>query len=99
MRSALAEPLVRIQNVLYLTDFSRASDAALPFAIAMARRTGGLLEVLHALPPVIPESCTDAIKADRKLAEAEMRKLRSQVAGVLSKIRMNEESGVWAAVD
>jgi nucleotide-binding universal stress UspA family protein len=53
--SAVAEPEVKIKpflsvkNVLFATDFSATSDAALPYATAICRRFGSTLHLFHAL--------------------------------------------------
>jgi Universal stress protein family len=39
---------VSLKNILYLTDFSKSSEAALPFAIAIARNYGANVHALHA---------------------------------------------------
>ena len=59
---------ITLKSVLYLTDFSEASEAALPFAVAIASDYGARVYVLHVLTPVIPETCLEAIRADEKLA-------------------------------
>jgi nucleotide-binding universal stress UspA family protein len=40
---------VRVKNVLFATDFSPISDAALPYATAICRRFGSTLHVAHVL--------------------------------------------------
>ncbi|HEY1263457.1 MAG TPA: universal stress protein [Terriglobales bacterium] len=49
----LLEPAVHVtlKNVLFATDFSAASNAALPFALALANRYGAKLYAAHALSP------------------------------------------------
>lgn len=53
--SAVAEPgvkvkpLVGVKNVLFATDFSATSDAALPYAAAICRRFGSTLHIFHVL--------------------------------------------------
>ena len=53
--SAVAEPEVKtkpfvsVKNVLFATDFSATSDAALPYAAAICRRFGSTLHLFHAL--------------------------------------------------
>ncbi|MGO9088555.1 MAG: universal stress protein [Candidatus Sulfotelmatobacter sp.] len=42
---------VSLKTILFPTDFSSASSAALPFAVALARTYGSTLVVMHALPP------------------------------------------------
>jgi len=59
---------ITLKNVLYLTDFSESSEAALPFAVAIASKYGATVHALHVLTPVIPETCLEAISADEKLA-------------------------------
>ena len=45
-----------LKSVLYLTDFSEISEAALPFALAVASNYGAKVHALHVLTPVIPET-------------------------------------------
>jgi len=73
---------IALKNILYLTDFSDFSGAALPFAIAIAGNYGAAVHALHVLTPPIPEVCHEAIHADEELANAEMLKIGSQLAGV-----------------
>ena len=53
--SAVAEPEVKtkpfvsVKNVLFATDFSATSDAALPYAAAICRRFGSTLHLFHVL--------------------------------------------------
>jgi nucleotide-binding universal stress UspA family protein len=73
---------IALKNILYLTDFSDFSGAALPFAIAVAGNYGAAVHALHVLTPLIPEVCHEAIHADEELANAEILKVGSQLAGV-----------------
>jgi nucleotide-binding universal stress UspA family protein len=98
MTTAVAAP-VKMKNVLYLTDFSQASEAALPFAISIARKHAGSVRVLHVLTPAIEESYSEAIRADEELAEAEMRNVRSRIASVACETVMAQGLGVWAAIE
>lgn len=41
---------VSLQSILFATDFSQASEAALPFVAAMSLRYGGMVHVAHVLP-------------------------------------------------
>jgi universal stress protein A len=81
------------KSVLYATDFSRPSLAALPHAIAAARERHAELVVLHVLPPPIgpdamgyvPSRMYDEMKAavvkdaQRRLALLVARVLRARV--------------------
>jgi nucleotide-binding universal stress UspA family protein len=42
-----------IKNILYATDFSESSRAALPYAVAIARRFESTVHVVHAVTPVM----------------------------------------------
>ncbi len=50
-RSASAEPktVSSVKNILFATDFSATSEAALPYATAICRRFGSTLHVAHVL--------------------------------------------------
>jgi nucleotide-binding universal stress UspA family protein len=49
----IAKPNLRLslQNILFTTDFSAASEAALPYALALARWYGSKVLVAHSVPP------------------------------------------------
>ncbi len=70
--------LIAIQNVLFATDFSQASERALPFALEFATRYNATLFVVHAVPPmpaVVPvEPVPDQTEVLHKGAEQEMQK-------------------------
>src|SRR6202142_1476859 len=99
MRAVQAPTQVAFKDILFLTDFSKSSEAALPFAIAIARNFDGTIHVLHVLTPVIPESCPAAITADEELSEVEMQKVESQLAGVVHETTMDRVIGVWPAIE
>lgn len=42
---------VAVRNILFATDFTASSEAALPFALALAKHYGAALFVTHILPP------------------------------------------------
>jgi len=82
---------ISLKNILFATDFSEASEAALPYAAATSRRYGSQLHVVHVLSPasyIVPfapespvtvESMHDAARAD-----AQQRNLFVQRPRVLS---------------
>lgn len=43
---------VSLKNILFATDFSAASEAALPYVAAMSLRYGGTVHVAHVLPEI-----------------------------------------------
>ena len=58
---------ITLKNILYLTDFSRPSEAALPFVVGLAHNYGAKVHALHVLTPVIPQGCTEATEADVRM--------------------------------
>jgi len=70
--------IISIQNVLFATDFSPASERALPFALEFVARYNGTLFVTHAVSPtpaVVPaDALPDQSELLRKGAEREMEK-------------------------
>ena len=61
----IAGSQVSLKNILYATDFSRYSDAALPFALSIARRYGSKIFAVHvvSLSPFANTSPTQAWQA------------------------------------
>lgn len=56
MSAVMTEKRVALKNVLFATDFSRIADAALPYAVAVARRYEGIVFVAHVLPSELWEA-------------------------------------------
>jgi universal stress protein A len=86
----------RIRRVMYASDFSPASLAALPHAIDVAKASDAELLILHVLPSPLPKpvfgeiSYIDQATWDRLLAEADER-AHQQLAPLLLSAR---EAGV-----
>ncbi len=94
---------VKVKNILFLTDFSKASEAALPFAITCGRGYGAKVHALHILIPA-PYVCTTpgltvaAIEAEEENAHAEMQRVESQLAGLQHETVVARGFEVWPAV-
>lgn len=43
--------VISVKNILFATDFSEASEAALPYAVAISRRYGSQLHLAHVMSP------------------------------------------------
>lgn len=99
MKAVQAVPSIQIKNILYLTDFSAASEHVLPFAIGLARKYHATIEALHVLTPAIPETCPAAIQADTDLAEFEMRKIEAKLVGVPFETTLSRGMSMWEAVE
>jgi len=90
---------VQLKNILYLTDFSEISEAALVFATTLGRRYGASVHALHVLTPVIPQGCQEAIDADAALAEAEMSKVDEQLKSIAHDIQVIRGIDLWPAIE
>jgi nucleotide-binding universal stress UspA family protein len=75
---------IKLNNVLFATDFSRYSDAALPFAFAIAHQYGVKLFATHVLAPdsyllAVPEGW-DSVSEKHK--EMDSQRLEEQLRGL-----------------
>ncbi len=95
-----ADKAVSLKNILYLTDFSEPSAAALPFAFAIARTYGSVVHALHVLLPspynyVTPEAATILFDDQEEMAKAEMQKVEAQLMGIPRETIIERGLGVW----
>lgn len=92
-----------VNNILYVTDFSQPSEAALPFAIAAARKYGAKLHALHALLPVpyavtAPETIADSFAAEGDIARTDMQKVEAKLAEIPHDAKIARGPAVWKVV-
>jgi nucleotide-binding universal stress UspA family protein len=85
MKTLTSQTRIVLKNILFATDFSAAADAALPFAIQMARRYGASVHGVHVRPfelyggvppaswPVLAEEAEKAAKENTRRLEEELR--------------------------
>lgn len=85
MKTLDSRTRIALKNILFTTDFSPAADAALPFAIQMARRYGAKVHSVHVRPfdlyagappaswPVLAEEAEKAVKENTQRLENELR--------------------------
>ena len=71
MKTAETGTRIALKNILFLTDFSQASDVAMPFAVAIARQFGATVHALHVLMPgpfvyATPETIAITIEAQEE---------------------------------
>ena len=100
MKELTCEPLVSIKQILFATDFSRASARALPYALAIAEKYDAKLYAAHITPePVgLPAAAREGLQSlgvkhqrdDRK----SLAQLESQLHGVQHEI-VSREGNVW----
>lgn len=73
----------RLRNILFTTDFSEASETALPYASALAAMSGATLHLFHAVTPhdYDPQRVADEFASLTRFFEAEEGQARDKLAG------------------
>lgn len=104
MKAATATARISFRNLLFLTDFSEPSEAALPFAMSIARAYGAKTFVLHVLQPdpllySTPTSIAFVDEAQEDSAKANMQRVVSQLAGLPNETILEWGQGVWPSVE
>ena len=95
------ETRVRLKKILFLTDFSWASDTAIPFVREIAERYEGKVIALHVAVPLnnmTPQSPSAAFESQKDFALAEMKKVEAQLAGIPSQVVVTGGNNVWSVV-
>ncbi len=103
MKTTIKCTRIALKNILFLTDFSEPSEAALPFATAIAREFGAMIHVLHVLIPapytyMTPDTAAITIKAQEESAQVEMQRVDSQFAGLPHEVAVVRSAGIWSAL-
>jgi nucleotide-binding universal stress UspA family protein len=104
MKTIETTPRISLENILYLTDFSEPSEAALPFAISIAREYGSKLYALHILTPAMytytsPKITVEAINAQEKCAEQDMTRLEPHFRGLKHEAIIERGVGFWQTLE
>lgn len=95
---------IALKNILFLTDFSEPSAAALSYAITIAREYGSTVHALHVL---IPESYANhkpglsslaADDQDERIQE-ELQRLESSLTGVPHEVNVVRDPAIWPAFE
>ena len=60
---------IALKNILFATDFSPCSDAALPYAASLARKHGATLHAAHVIPTVVGDIVFISPEGWRTLAD------------------------------
>jgi nucleotide-binding universal stress UspA family protein len=97
---------ISLKNVLFATDFSEASQAALPYAAAIARRYDSQLYIAHIMSPasyIIPSLPCDPVTLDsiHEAARADVRQRMETVASHLKTVPHHtyfREGDVWESL-
>jgi len=100
----VATPLT-LKKILFSTDFSPVSEAALPFAVALARRFGSTIHAVHVLSPgelaPLPDGAPILMDGAIERAEEEMtRLLRSDAfEGTPHDGRVRSGVEIWTEIE
>ena len=84
MKTVEAGKRIELNNILFATDFSSLSNAALPYALYIARRYGATVHVAHVMPTeaelllISPENWRAVEEEDKRVKE-HMRPLRNRL--------------------
>src|SRR4249919_2883477 len=94
---------IAFKKILCLSDFSDASELALPFAINLSRAYDAKILSLHVLTPVPiayvnPETAVTLIEDLEEGARQGMQRMDSQLAGVEHETLLLRDDTVWSAV-
>ena len=94
---------IKLNNLLYLTDFSEPAEAALPFVTAIAREYGSEIYACHILLPNVyacmaPEFGDVVAAGLEEEAQAEMRRIEPQLSGLPHRIRIERGPEVRATL-
>ncbi len=78
---------IPLKNILFATDFSSGSEAALPYAVSLARQHGAMLHVAHVMATdphlfVTPASWPALVQAEEDWAREEVVRLAQKLQGV-----------------
>ena len=93
---------VSLRNILYATDFSPSAEAALPYAIELAKRYGAKVHGVHvrfpaAYPMVGPEGFPYVIEAAEQIAKSEALRLHQMLSSVPHEVSICEGK-VWPLI-
>jgi nucleotide-binding universal stress UspA family protein len=94
---------ITLRNILFLTDFSEPSSAALPYAAMMSRAFGAKVTALHVLAPsaytyMAGEMSSTLLDAQGNTAKKEMKRVEAEFDGLPREVIIERDIGVWAAL-
>jgi len=104
MTTVQAGARIALKNILYLTDFSEPSDAALPYAAEVARGFGAKIYAFHVLIPspfiyATPEGTALGVVAEEEVAQANMQKVEAALVGLTHETIVERGIGVWPSLE
>ncbi len=103
MRCSESASEIKLDNILYLTDFSEPADAALPFATALAREYRSSVYAVHVLRPdmytyLAPEFGNVVTAGLEEAAKTRMQQIESRLHGLPYHSIIEQGANVWPVV-
>jgi nucleotide-binding universal stress UspA family protein len=95
MNAVAAKTRIALKNILFATDFSPAAEAALPYAIGLAKQYGAKVHGLHVrfpatYPIVGPEAMPQVIEAAEEQSKFEAQQLHEMLTTVPHEVTISE---------
>ena len=95
MNAVATKTRIALKNILFATDFSQAAEAALPYAIGLAKQYGAKVHGLHVrfpatYPIVGPEAMPQILEAAEEQAKFEAKQLHEMLATVPHEVTITE---------
>ncbi|HVA95591.1 MAG TPA: universal stress protein [Candidatus Dormibacteraeota bacterium] len=93
---------ISLKNILYATDFSPSAEAALPYAVGLAKRYAGTVHGVHArypatYPIVGPEAMPQVMDAAEEQAKSETQQLNEMLEGIPHQVTVSE-GDIWPMI-
>jgi nucleotide-binding universal stress UspA family protein len=103
MKAAEARTRIALKNILFATDFSPAAEAALPYALGLAKQYGAKVHGLHVrfpatYPIVGPEAMPQIIEAAEEQAKFEAQQMHELLAAVPHEVTISE-GDLWPTLN
>jgi nucleotide-binding universal stress UspA family protein len=94
---------ISLKNLLFLTDFSEPSEAALPFGLAIAHSYGSTVHALHVLLPspytyMTPEMASILLDDQEDRAKAEMQRVEAELTGLPRETIIERGGAIWSVL-
>ena len=102
MKAVQVKTRIALKNILFATDFSSAADAAVPFAMQIARRYGAKVYGVHVnlfddYTGVAPNAWAAMAEAAEKETKEDARRLNEQLQGIEHEVVIGE-GNIWEVV-
>jgi nucleotide-binding universal stress UspA family protein len=104
MAKAAVGSRIALKNILYLTDFSEPSEAALPFAISVAREYEAKLYPFHVFIPAVytyttPELTQISFEAQEDAIRGNLQRVDAQCSGLTHESVIAQGTGIWPPIE